>query len=219
MADEIISRAEARARGLKRYFTGKPCKHGHISHRLLSSPRCAECLYLKGKRVHKKWRDKNKDKISGYRIKGLAKPGVKERKKLTDKQWRENNLEKSRAYTRKYVKENPEKAFLSTKKWRENNPEMVRAHWSNRRAREVSAPGSYTAKDIAGLFKMQLGKCAYYKFCRTSLGNNYHVDHIIALVNGGSNFRSNLQLLCPHCNLSKLAKDPVVFSQSLGFLL
>jgi hypothetical protein len=30
---EIISRAEAKARGLTRYFTGKPCKYGHIAER------------------------------------------------------------------------------------------------------------------------------------------------------------------------------------------
>jgi hypothetical protein len=26
---EIIRRQDAMARGLKKYFTGKPCKHGH----------------------------------------------------------------------------------------------------------------------------------------------------------------------------------------------
>ena len=28
---KIISHAEAKAQGLKRYFTGKPCKHGHVA--------------------------------------------------------------------------------------------------------------------------------------------------------------------------------------------
>ena len=34
---KIISYQEAKAKGLKRYFTGEPCINGHISERLVSS--------------------------------------------------------------------------------------------------------------------------------------------------------------------------------------
>jgi len=40
---KIITRKEARARGLKRYFTGKLCKHGHVAERLVSVRNCLEC--------------------------------------------------------------------------------------------------------------------------------------------------------------------------------
>lgn len=40
---EIISRKEARALGLKRYFTGKPCPKGHISERIVHHADCLEC--------------------------------------------------------------------------------------------------------------------------------------------------------------------------------
>jgi hypothetical protein len=40
----IISRAEARALGLKRYFTGEPCKRGHVAERGVSCPGCMECI-------------------------------------------------------------------------------------------------------------------------------------------------------------------------------
>ena len=39
----LISRADAKARGLKRYFTGIPCKHGHVSERNTSTTGCP-CL-------------------------------------------------------------------------------------------------------------------------------------------------------------------------------
>ena len=39
---EIITRAEAKARGLKRYFTGKPCCNGHICERLVLGG-CIKC--------------------------------------------------------------------------------------------------------------------------------------------------------------------------------
>jgi hypothetical protein len=38
-----MTRAEAKAQGLKRYFTGKPCPHGHISERHVSSMGCLAC--------------------------------------------------------------------------------------------------------------------------------------------------------------------------------
>jgi hypothetical protein len=40
---EIISRADALAQGQKWYFTGKPCKHGHVSKRSTHSHTCRGC--------------------------------------------------------------------------------------------------------------------------------------------------------------------------------
>ena len=40
---EVISRKDARDRGLKRYFTGRPCKYGHIAERFTSNGSCVEC--------------------------------------------------------------------------------------------------------------------------------------------------------------------------------
>ena len=39
----IITRAEAKARGLKRYFTGKSCRYGHIAERYVSGATCCAC--------------------------------------------------------------------------------------------------------------------------------------------------------------------------------
>lgn len=39
----IISKNEALAQGLKRYFTGRPCYRGHIAERLISNRKCLEC--------------------------------------------------------------------------------------------------------------------------------------------------------------------------------
>ena len=40
----FISRQQAKEQGLKHYFTGKPCKHGHVDIRQVSSESCMECL-------------------------------------------------------------------------------------------------------------------------------------------------------------------------------
>jgi len=39
---EIVTRQQAIEQGLKKYFTGKPCKYGHLSARYASGP-CIEC--------------------------------------------------------------------------------------------------------------------------------------------------------------------------------
>ena len=79
------------------------------------------------------------------------------------------------------------------------------------------AAGAIDAAVVNFLMHAQRGKCAV---CKTSIaGAPYHLDHIKPLARGGTNQRTNLQLLCPPCNLSKSAKDPIDFMQSRGFLL
>jgi superfamily II DNA or RNA helicase len=59
--EPIVTRAEAVARGLKRYFTGKACKYGHISHRYMKGQHghCFECL-----RLHEKARRLDPSKLA-----------------------------------------------------------------------------------------------------------------------------------------------------------
>lgn len=58
MNDKIITQQDAKAQGLKRYFTGKPCKHGHIAERLVSDSKCLKCAQEKLAR----WKENNKEK-------------------------------------------------------------------------------------------------------------------------------------------------------------
>ena len=44
---EVISRKDALARGLTRYFTGEPCKHGHVTYGWVSTRGCVECQRLR----------------------------------------------------------------------------------------------------------------------------------------------------------------------------
>ena len=80
---ELISRAEAKAKGLTRYFTGKPCKYGHIEERVTSNLTCLECDRLSSKERNRQYRaknpDKNKEAVRQYRTKHPDK--IKERDK------------------------------------------------------------------------------------------------------------------------------------------
>lgn len=44
MAKEIITRRSAWARGLKRYYTGERCRHGHDAERFVSNAGCVQCV-------------------------------------------------------------------------------------------------------------------------------------------------------------------------------
>ena len=56
--------------------------------------------------------------------------------------------------------------------------------------------------------------------CNTNLKNKkIHLDHYIPLSKGGEHTLSNLVISCPHCNLSKNAKDPYIFANSIGRLI
>lgn len=46
---EIVTRPEAKELGLKRYFTGRPCKHGHFAERRTSDGVCMGCPQIRGK--------------------------------------------------------------------------------------------------------------------------------------------------------------------------
>jgi transposase len=43
---DIVSRSEAAALGLPRYFTGKPCKRGHVTERRTDNADCFDCIAM-----------------------------------------------------------------------------------------------------------------------------------------------------------------------------
>lgn len=81
---KIISRKEAKALGLKRYFTGMPCKNGHVAERYMQPSNCVECQNEKansdeGRRYRSKYMKVHKDHFNQYGIGALrhvTTPGV-----------------------------------------------------------------------------------------------------------------------------------------------
>ena len=177
----------------ERYFTGKPCKRGHLSERWLKTKICIECAGL----LQKMSRKSNPGRAAGYCKDQRAR-------------WTSDKFEADRERAQLWRASNPEKAREAATRWRSKNLDKWAAKEHRRRARKAgSSGGSYTATDVQELLREQGGRCVY---CPTEfIGRSYHVDHILPLVLGGGNDRSNIQILCPTCNLSKGSQHPDVF--------
>lgn len=207
----IVSRDDAIRIGAVRYFTGIPCKRGHVSERRVTSWECVACANtLAAQRflVHPE-KKKSKDKAYYHRHKTVL-------------------IEKAKAYYLKHraqriarvnelrsidMQKRPHVYRERVRKNRATHPERWKAYANNRRAREV---GHVAAAWIKELHKLQRGRCPV---CTEPLPKAHHLDHIMPLYRGGRHEKGNVQLLCGPCNARKHAKDPIRFMQERGFLL
>ena len=95
----MTPRQAAKSQGLKMFFTGKPCKHGHIAMRYVLSGSCSEC-----------GRDWNNDDRHRLQCKQWRKDHKSRVRELNDR-WADYRRE----VTRRWCERNPEKVSLS---WR-----------------------------------------------------------------------------------------------------
>jgi 5-methylcytosine-specific restriction endonuclease McrA len=182
--------------------------------------RCRKCQsaeYLANKeRVIERvaaWQAQNKEKTAQYKATW---------RKANQGYGRFHYLENRDRYAeqaKRWQQENKDKVGIRNNKWKDANPEMVSASRQNRRSMMRGAEGFHTAEDIQEIFNRQGGRCVY---CRVELKRvgrgKMHIDHIVPLVKGGSNWPENLQCLCPFCNLSKGALDHFEFERRRGTL-
>ena len=188
----FVTRAMALRLGLVRFCSGIACKREHLTERWSSNNVCLEC----------------------YKV-DRAPQVITPEQQAVKNGWRARNVEKAREMRRAGVQRNKAKEIAWNEAWRTKNIEKKRSYTRNYRAK-LRDGGTHTADDIAEIYKLQRGKCAY---CRRDLKDGYHVDHILAVANGGSNTRDNLQLTCGWCNQSKGAADAIVFARRVGLLV
>lgn len=185
----IISRKEAKKKGLAHYFTGKPCKHGHISKRRVSNSTCFEC-HLK---TNKNWREANPRYMGEWYLDNkeyaLAKRGERYLEKRDEilarcKQYRDSNRDKVSASWLRWSKENPE-AFRKIQRRYERKADAKVAKFIRRSVHRALAGAhkngsscdilGYTAKDLFQHLEKQFKKGMNWD----NYGSFWHVDHII----------------------------------------
>jgi 5-methylcytosine-specific restriction endonuclease McrA len=224
VARPLISRAEAKAAGLKRYFTGVPCSKGHVAERFVSERNCHECLLERGRRYRDENPEKAKERDRRWREENAEKEKERRRRyreenpeKAYKHRYYEENLEKEKQRRRRYREENLEKVKEKDRRWREKNTEKVKENSRRRRAKKKGADGHYTVADCRRIYAEQEGICLGCK--KPFPFEQMTADHIVALANGGSDWPSNIQMLCRPCNSSKGTKDDETFKFLRDFQL
>lgn len=216
MPKEIQARSEkeAKSKGVTEYFTGKPCKYGHISYRN-TQRLCKDCIKIKA-----------------------AKYKLKHKKELATKQveYNKNNIDRKKTYDTEYRIKNKSRIAKQQKEYGKNNKNKTNARHLYRYQDDIGYKLSFVLRGFmqrilmksSGKSRVSSRDLGYSKqdlidhmnnlfIDDMSWGNHgeWHIDHIkpisLFIKEGVKdpkiiNALSNLQPLWAKDNLSKSAK-------------
>lgn len=203
---DIISRKKAIEINLSHYYTGIPCKNGHIEKRNTIYRGCLGCSRMQmqkrfkerpeSKEYYKVWRNRNPEANSEivkranqkksrdrYHIQHYAKNSG--RLKNTAEKWRECNKEKISSIQKNSKKKHYDRVLASNSKRRSDRINATPAWSDKKRIQEIYSRAIHLSR-ISGV------KC--------------HVNHIIPLKNNnvcGLHVHENLQILTAKENCQK----------------
>jgi len=184
------TRQEAKSTGAKYYFTGEPCKHGHVAPRKTKGS-CVECLKVE-------WEKANITRSDYFRKYNKSEVGQKSKRKYYEAN-KENVIARAQARPdedkRRYKKNH-----------KVSNPDMYKEMTSLRRRRFRNA----TPKWLTDVHKMEI-RLKYRLAIELSrlTGERHAVDHIVPLHGDtvcGLHVPWNLQVLTQKNNLLKYNK-------------
>lgn len=124
----LITRSQARSKGLSRYFTGQPCKHGHIAARMVCNTGCIVCITIKLKEWAKSDRGRRAARVRQrtYRAKGIQKRSPGSNRGVIARRSYDKNINKVRARTA--VRDALRSGRLSRKPCKCGNPRSQAHH-------------------------------------------------------------------------------------------
>ena len=214
---DCISRRQAKESGLKKYYTGKPCKKGHVCERFVSVGICVECntLNARARRLthpdqiklsQAKYREDKRDVLATRarerRANNLEQERVKraaydasnrERIRAKQAEYRARNRERCLAYSRAQYASNLVKRRQQARDYQKLHPQAIQANNAARRARRSNAqPPWVELLTIRQIY--------------TDCPNGYHIDHTIPLKHKlvcGLHVPANLEAIPAARNLAK----------------
>ncbi len=229
---EIVSRKEAVALGLKRFFTGKPCNNDHLADRLTSSGGCVECTRAKrpeldaNRREHlnkqaREYRKENSEKLRAWdrernakrRNPRTKKPPINERRQMyyqanaetvraKAKEYYIANREVRMAAHRKYTEANLDKIKAKRRDAYRENPSIIAMLATRRATKKMATPPWFGEFDRFALVEA----FSLTRLRRAATGLPWAVDHSLPLVSSvvcGLHVSANWQVIPHYLNSRK----------------
>lgn len=201
---DVITRKQAQEQGLKHYYTGKPCKHGHTALRFTKKGMCVEC---------------NRNHNTALRKDGYHRDYYTKRMEI-DEDFRQAKARDARKHYHEVMKHDPERMArhyeqnaAAAKKNRAGRNAIRRAFNARNpgygREYVVARRAQMKHTDLTTTEQAQV-KALYHLRLRLTreTGVEYHVDHRIPLSKGGKHHPDNLWVIPAVENLRKGAKLP-----------
>ena len=184
------NRADAKAQGATHYFTGEPCKHGHVALRKTKGA-CVECLKLE-------WQESNVKRAEYFKEYNKSEAGKKAKQGYYERN-REAVIARAQGRT-----DEEKRRYRKTHKL--NNPDLYKEFVNARRRRFRNA----TPKWLTAEQKMEI-RLKYRLAIELSkkTGTRYAVDHIVPLFGEsvcGLHVPWNLTVITQDENLKKYNK-------------
>lgn len=203
----VISKEYAKKNKLKFYFTGIPCRNGHLSVRRTSNNTCLGC--------YRAWADSNVDDRSNYQknyrevhqkhIKQLGALWRKDNEvhlKRQSKEWRTDNKKIKKKKDSLYYLNNTDKIKKNVKRWQSRNrPKTIKFNQQRGRRLRTQTP-KWVEWDLVAAIYMKRDEI------NNIWGTTLEVDHIIPISPKdksvcGLHCWHNLQLLDKSLNRQK----------------
>lgn len=165
---KLITRKEAKLKGLTRYFTGKPCKHGHIDFRAVNGGNCYACARQLSSRYRKNNPETIKEKWDRW---------YSENKEYAKDKSKNHYRKNSQVYAQ-YRENNKKVCSNRQRKSKLKNRSYYTAKENERRARKLQATPAWLSQDHLWVMKEVYSLSSL----RSKLtGVEHHVDHIVPL--------------------------------------
>ncbi len=202
------TRQEAKLAGRKRYFTGEPCRHGHVCERFVSSKGCVECAAIRFFHFRKEHPEKVRRYISSWRarnsqrVKEVARLNYvqhREKRRIYNRNYRLTHQDYFREYDKKYkaqYKRSPQQKLADLLRTR-LRVALKGRHKSGSAVRDLGCSIEYLMAYFVEKFETGM--------CWENHGKTWHIDHIKPLASFDLTKRKQLLKACHYTNLQPLS--------------